>query len=183
MGLKGIYEALFYTNLNTGELIPWQAESYTYNDDFTEVTLKLRDGVTWCDGTKFTADDVKFTLEMLRDNPTLILRDRPTRSGSRRSRSRPTDGGHQPEQARPAVLPRQPGPRSREPPGDDAEAHLGGPGLPRPSPTSTWPRAGRAAPVPTRSCRRPPSSRSPTASTPGGASRPASRRTARPRSA
>ena len=68
MGLKGIYEALFYTNLNTGELIPWQAESYTYNADFTEVTLKLRDGVTWCDGKKFTADDVKFTLEMLRDN-------------------------------------------------------------------------------------------------------------------
>ena len=72
MGVKGIYEALFYTNLNTGELIPWQAESYTYNDDFTEITLKLRDGVTWCDGTKFTADDVKYTLEMLRDNrPTL----------------------------------------------------------------------------------------------------------------
>ena len=71
MGVKGIYEALFYTNLNTGELIPWQAESYTYNAAFTEVALKLRDGVTWCDGTKFTADDVKFTLEMLRDNPTL----------------------------------------------------------------------------------------------------------------
>ena len=35
MGLKGIYEALFYTNLNTGELIPWQGESYTYNADFT----------------------------------------------------------------------------------------------------------------------------------------------------
>ena len=28
MGLKGVMEALFYTNLNTGELIPWQAESY-----------------------------------------------------------------------------------------------------------------------------------------------------------
>jgi hypothetical protein len=43
MGLKGIYEALFYTNLNTGELIPWQGESYTYNADFTQVTLKLRE--------------------------------------------------------------------------------------------------------------------------------------------
>ena len=52
MGLKGIYEALFYTNLNTGELIPWQGESYTYNDDFTEITLKLHDGVTWCDGSR-----------------------------------------------------------------------------------------------------------------------------------
>jgi peptide/nickel transport system substrate-binding protein len=73
MGLKGIYEALFYTNLNTGELIPWQGESYTYNSDFTQVTLKLRDGITWCDGEKFTADDVKFTLEMLRDNSPDLL--------------------------------------------------------------------------------------------------------------
>jgi len=69
MGLKGIYEALFYTNLNTGELIPWQGESYTYNDDFTEITLKLHDGVTWCDGVQMTSDDVKFTLEMIRDDP------------------------------------------------------------------------------------------------------------------
>jgi peptide/nickel transport system substrate-binding protein len=67
MGLKGIFEALFYTNLNTGELIPWQGESYTYNEDFTEITLKLRDGVTWCDGVAFSADDVKYTLEALRD--------------------------------------------------------------------------------------------------------------------
>lgn len=67
-GMKGIYEALFYTNLNSGEIIPWQGESFEYNDDFTEVTLKLRDGVEWCDGTPFSADDVKFTLEMLRDN-------------------------------------------------------------------------------------------------------------------
>jgi peptide/nickel transport system substrate-binding protein len=67
MGLKGILEALFYTNLNTGELIPWQAESYKYNDDFTEITLKLRDGVTWCDGVQMTSEDVKYTLEALRD--------------------------------------------------------------------------------------------------------------------
>ncbi|MFN8619268.1 MAG: ABC transporter substrate-binding protein [Chloroflexota bacterium] len=73
MGLKGIYEALFYTNLNTGELVPWQAESYEYNADFTEITLKLRDGVTWCDGVQMTADDVKYTLEMLRDNSPDLL--------------------------------------------------------------------------------------------------------------
>lgn len=67
MGLKGILEALFYTNLNTGDLIPWQGESYEYNEDFTEITLKLRDGVTWCDGVQMTSDDVKYTLEALRD--------------------------------------------------------------------------------------------------------------------
>lgn len=60
-------EALFYTNLNTGELIPWQAESYEYNADFTAATIRLRKGVEWSDGQPFTADDVKFTLEAVRD--------------------------------------------------------------------------------------------------------------------
>jgi ABC-type transport system substrate-binding protein len=68
MGGKTVFEALFYTNLNTGELIPWQAESYEYNDDFTSITVKLRQGVEWSDGQPFTCNDVKFTLEMLRDN-------------------------------------------------------------------------------------------------------------------
>ena len=68
MGSKTIFEALMYTNLNTGELIPWQAESYEYNDDFTAVTVNLRAGVEWSDGEPFTCADVKYTLEMLRDN-------------------------------------------------------------------------------------------------------------------
>ncbi|HEX9597726.1 MAG TPA: ABC transporter substrate-binding protein, partial [Anaerolineales bacterium] len=50
MGSKTIFEDLFYTNLNTGELIPWQAESYEYNDDYTTITVKLRQGVEWSDG-------------------------------------------------------------------------------------------------------------------------------------
>jgi peptide/nickel transport system substrate-binding protein len=64
-----VNEGLFYTNLNTGELIPWQAESYENAADFMSATIKLRDGVEWSDGQKFTADDVKFTLETLRDAP------------------------------------------------------------------------------------------------------------------
>ncbi|MGB3306741.1 MAG: ABC transporter substrate-binding protein [Thermomicrobiales bacterium] len=49
-------------------LIPWLAESFKYNDDFTSVTIKWRDGVEWSDGTKFTADDVVFTIDMLKKN-------------------------------------------------------------------------------------------------------------------
>src|SRR5262245_51310109 len=31
-------EYLFVANLATGKVIPWLADSYSYNDDFTEVT-------------------------------------------------------------------------------------------------------------------------------------------------
>src|SRR5690606_39926042 len=33
-----VHEYLFYLNMETGEYIPWLAESYEYNDDFTEIT-------------------------------------------------------------------------------------------------------------------------------------------------
>lgn len=61
-----VNEVLFYTNHNTNEMIPWQAEGYSYNDDFTEVTITLRDGVKWSDGEAFTAEDVAFTFDMLK---------------------------------------------------------------------------------------------------------------------
>lgn len=64
-----VNEMMFYTNLNTGELIPWQAESFEYAADFMSASIKLREGVEWSDGTPFTAEDVKFTLEAVRDAP------------------------------------------------------------------------------------------------------------------
>jgi peptide/nickel transport system substrate-binding protein len=64
-----IYEYFFYDNLQTGEYIPWLAESYEYNDDFTTITVKLRDGVEWSDGEPFTPDDVIFTYDTLLANP------------------------------------------------------------------------------------------------------------------
>lgn len=39
------------------------AEPPIYNDDFTQMTVKLRDGLYWSDGVPFTADDVVFTTE------------------------------------------------------------------------------------------------------------------------
>ena len=70
---KTVFEDLMYTNLNTGEIIPWQAESFTYNDAFTAITVKLRKGITWSDGQPFGSNDVKYTLEMLRDNSPELL--------------------------------------------------------------------------------------------------------------
>jgi len=67
-----IYEYFFYQNLQTGEYIPWLAESYQYNDDYTAITVKLRDGVTWSDGEPFTSADVVFTYNLLFDNPGMV---------------------------------------------------------------------------------------------------------------
>lgn len=64
-------ESLFYLNYESGDLIPWLAESYVFNEDFTEVEFSLRDGAKWSDGVDFTADDVVFTIELVMSNPEL----------------------------------------------------------------------------------------------------------------
>jgi peptide/nickel transport system substrate-binding protein len=48
--------------------IPWLATSYSYSQDNSQLTIKLRPGVEWSDGQPFTANDMVFTLTMLRDN-------------------------------------------------------------------------------------------------------------------
>lgn len=64
---KFIYEALYYTNLNTGEEYPWLAESYEVDDDYKGMTFYLRKGVEWADGEPFTCEDVQFTILAQRD--------------------------------------------------------------------------------------------------------------------
>ncbi len=61
-------ESLFYYNLETGHLDPWLARSSAYTDNGRTVTIELRPGVRWSDGVPFTADDVAFTIEMLKKN-------------------------------------------------------------------------------------------------------------------
>lgn len=60
-----VKEPLFYFSYQTGEVVPWLAESATYNADNTVITIKLRSGVTWSDGEPFTADDVVYTMEQI----------------------------------------------------------------------------------------------------------------------
>ena len=40
-----------------------------YNSDFSQMTVKLRDGIFWSDGVEFTADDVVFTVQTLMKTP------------------------------------------------------------------------------------------------------------------
>lgn len=69
------YEPLAFYSMLTGEENLWLGESYEYNADFTELTVKIRSDGLWSDGEPFKAADIAFTLKMLADpaNSTLDL--------------------------------------------------------------------------------------------------------------
>ena len=48
------------------------AESVTPNDNFTEWTIKLREGSKWSDGEPFTADDIMFWFNDVVNNKDLM---------------------------------------------------------------------------------------------------------------
>ncbi len=53
-------------------MIPWLASGpEQFNADYTEITIPIRQGVTWADGQPFTADDVVFSINLMKANPTL----------------------------------------------------------------------------------------------------------------
>ncbi|GGL91969.1 peptide ABC transporter substrate-binding protein [Curtobacterium citreum] len=71
-GIGTIYESLFFiTNVNTADPKPLLGKSYEWNADGTQLTIELRDGVEWSDGEPFTAKDVVFTLDMLKQDKSL----------------------------------------------------------------------------------------------------------------
>ncbi|WP_435748949.1 ABC transporter substrate-binding protein [Microbacterium sp. PMB16] len=71
LGYKNvIFEPLAMVNaVGENETTPWLAEKVEWNDDYTQLTVTPRKGVTWSDGEDFTADDVVFSFEMIRDTP------------------------------------------------------------------------------------------------------------------
>lgn len=71
-GTQGlVYETLLYINQLTGKVSPWLADTYTVSSDGLTMTFNLHPGVKWSDGQAFTADDVVFTLNMLKQFPAL----------------------------------------------------------------------------------------------------------------
>jgi peptide/nickel transport system substrate-binding protein len=69
---RTIYEPLMIQNFATGKLEPWLATDYAWSDDSLSLDLTLRDGALWSDGEAFTAADVVFTFNLMRDNAGLI---------------------------------------------------------------------------------------------------------------
>lgn len=58
------FSKLMLYNIDFTEIQGELAESWEINEDATQYTIHLRDGVTWHDGEPFTSEDVKFTIEL-----------------------------------------------------------------------------------------------------------------------
>ena len=64
---KLVYENL--VDFDNGEIVPGLAERWEYNDDQTELTFHLRQGITFHNGEPFSAEAVKINLEYKQSNP------------------------------------------------------------------------------------------------------------------
>jgi peptide/nickel transport system substrate-binding protein len=66
-GLGILHEPLAFYSAFADKTIPWLAESWEYNADFTELRIKTRTGITWSDGAPFSSADVVATINAVRD--------------------------------------------------------------------------------------------------------------------
>ncbi|PJI93832.1 ABC transporter substrate-binding protein [Luteimicrobium subarcticum] len=68
-----IYETLFYFNkAGSGAPKPLLGDSYEFNADGTQLTIKVKSGVKWSDGTPFTAKDVAYTYNFSLSKPAYL---------------------------------------------------------------------------------------------------------------
>lgn len=63
--LNPMYDCLYEKDVD--ETRYYLADSYEVSEDGTEITLKLKDGLTWHDGEAITADDIIFTMDVCSD--------------------------------------------------------------------------------------------------------------------
>lgn len=66
--LAAVYDVLVRHDPERQEFVPWLAESLDANEDHTEWTLGLREGVTFSDGTPFDAEAVVGSLDYFIEN-------------------------------------------------------------------------------------------------------------------
>ncbi|MBC6937763.1 MAG: ABC transporter substrate-binding protein [Chloroflexi bacterium] len=66
-------DALWYIDPDAGVDGVWDnalaAEPPIYNDDFTQMTVKLREGLYWSDGVEFSGDDLYYTVDLIKNTP------------------------------------------------------------------------------------------------------------------
>jgi peptide/nickel transport system substrate-binding protein len=69
--LFAIFEPLFVWNTIKAEFAPFLATEWEFSADNLTLTFTIREGVTWSDGEPFTANDVAFTWNLLKENEAL----------------------------------------------------------------------------------------------------------------
>lgn len=67
MTLSYIFDTLMWKD--ESGLVPYLAEDYSVSEDGMTYTFHLRKGVSFTDGTPFTAEDVKFTFDYMKEHP------------------------------------------------------------------------------------------------------------------
>src|SRR3954451_4166692 len=75
-------------------IVPELATSWSWNEDKTQLSFKLREGVKWHDGKPFTAADVRCTWDLLQGKAEQKLRVNPRKSWYRNLDSVTVDGDH-----------------------------------------------------------------------------------------
>src|SRR6266581_4815643 len=65
---------------SVNSIVPDLATGWSWNEDGTELTLPLRQGVRWHDGKPFTARDVQCTWDLLLEKSTDRLRGNPIKA-------------------------------------------------------------------------------------------------------
>ena len=61
-------EPLMILNYESGEFMPWICTSIESNEDATEWTFNIRDGVEWSDGEPLDAEDLTFTINYTKEH-------------------------------------------------------------------------------------------------------------------
>src|SRR6201984_2430570 len=77
--MMGVFNNLVMYDQNVPQsslqaIVPDLATAWSWSEDGTELTLPLREGVTWHDGRRFTAKDVQCTFDMLTGKASAKLR-------------------------------------------------------------------------------------------------------------
>lgn len=69
-----IFEPLAMVNpVGKNETTPWLASKVEWNADYTQLTVTPRANVKWSDGKPFTADDIVYTFNLIKNTPALDL--------------------------------------------------------------------------------------------------------------
>ena len=71
---SGVYEPLFIYNSLNQEYLPWLGLDYNWREKNKTLNIITRSGVFWSDGKSFTAEDVSFTYNLIKEYPALDTR-------------------------------------------------------------------------------------------------------------